>query len=74
MDIKGLISFSTLLNTDVKVVNDAVFSSTNGHKRWKFLGITLFSKSYNESIGEVKFFDKDTESNSSIGFGKKKKN
>jgi len=72
MKIKGLFSFSTLLNTDVKVVNEAVFSSTNGYKKWKFMGITLFDRDYNESIGKVEFLDKDTQEKPTMGFSKKK--
>jgi len=73
MGIKGLFGFSTLLNTDVKVVNEAVFSSTNGYKKWKFMGITLFDRDYNESIGKVEFLDKDTQEKPTMGFSKKKK-
>ena len=73
MKIKGLFGFSTSLNTDVKVVNEAVFSSTNGYKKWKFMGITLFDRDYNESIGKVEFLDKESAATTAIGFSKKKK-
>jgi len=71
--IKGLLSFTTKLNTDVKVVNEAVFSATTGFKKWKILGITFFGRDYDESIGKVEFIDKDSEKKQTMGFGNKKK-
>ena len=58
--------------TSVKVVNEAVFSAVVGKKVWKFMGISLFGKEYNESIGEVEFLD-EKESKPSMGFTKREK-
>lgn len=61
------------LLTDVKVVNEAVFSSTKGTKKFSLFGIPIFTRIYNESIGEVKFLDKDDKVSEGIGFNKKEK-
>lgn len=58
--------------TSVKVVNEAVFSAVVGKKIWKFMGISIFGKEYNESIGEVEFID-EKESKTLMGFVKKEK-
>jgi len=73
MNIRGLLSFSTKLNTDVKVVNEAVFSSTNGYKKWKFMGITLFDRDYNETIGTVEFLDKDSGEKPTMGLVRRRR-
>lgn len=71
--IKGLFDFSSKLTTDVKVVNEAVFSTTSGYKNWKFLGITYYSKNYDESVDKVEFLDKDSKDDTpAMGFGKTK--
>lgn len=71
--IEGISVYDTDMETNVKVVKEAVFSSTTGHKRWKFFGITFFKNKYNERIGKVEFLDEDSQTVESIGFNKKKK-
>lgn len=68
----SMFSSHTNAVTSVKVVNEAVFSAVVGKKVWKFMGISLFGKEYNESIGEVEFLD-EKESKPSMGFAKKEK-
>lgn len=57
--------------TSVKVVNEAVFSAVVGKKIWKFMGISIFGKEYNESIGDVEFSE-EKDSKPTMGFSKKK--
>lgn len=71
--MEGISVYDTDMETNVKVVKEAVFSSTIGHKRWKFFGITLFKNNYNERIGKVEFLDENSNTVESIGFNKKKK-
>ncbi len=68
-----MFDFSTKLTTNVKVVNEAVFSSTTGYKKWCFLGVTLFGKYYDEGIDKVEFLDKDSKDDTPVmGFSKTK--
>jgi len=71
--IEGLLVYDIELETNVKVIKEAVFSSTIGHKRWKLLGLTLFKNRYDEKIGKVEFIDEDGLKSTAIGFNKKEK-
>lgn len=68
-----MITVDTNIITEVKVVKDAVFSSSKGFKRWSLFGAKLFERNYNERIGEVKFCEEEDPVTSEVGFNKKPK-
>jgi len=67
-----MIKIENTLVTDVKVVKEAVFSSTVGSKKFLMFGYPLFVRMYDERIGEVKFMD-DGDGIPEIGFSKNTK-
>ena len=68
-----MITVDTNMITEVKVVKDAVFSSSKGFKRWSLFGAKLFERKYDEKIGDVKFCEEGDTVTSEVGFNKKPK-
>lgn len=64
-----MIKIENNLVTSVKVVKEAVFSSTVGSKKIIIFGVPVFTRKYDESIGDVKFIE-DSEISNEIGFSK----